>query len=271
MAITGYGFALHMALFPIFGHFMIETFDWRMAWMIYGLFALFVLLPAFYLLFRRHDSTTHTAWKASMAASEASGDANLIRQWTRTEVLKDWRFYVLTAVMIVEPCFNTAIFYYQAEIGEHKGLDPLAIVSAFQVLMLASVCTSYVAGSLLDKFGEKYILLTLPLVYMTGLLCIVFIEGIASIYIGMVFMGISLGAMSVVGGPVIAKLYGTKNLGSIKTTLGTFFVLSTSISPILVGFCLDHGAVMTQILTGFALYAFLAWALLATTMRKELD
>ena len=79
MAITGFGGPMTI-LYPILALFMIRLFGWQQAWMYYGIFILCILMPVFFLLFRHHDRTIHSAWKESMARNDASEDANPIRR-----------------------------------------------------------------------------------------------------------------------------------------------------------------------------------------------
>lgn len=270
MAFTNVGLSL-TTLFPIIGMMVIGAYGWQDAWAYYGLFILCGLLPLFYGLFRHHDRTIHAAWKDAMERSLTFPDDNPIRQWTRAEVLKDWRFYILISVFFIGPCFNTGLFYYQAELAASKGQEPLIIASAFPLFTLASVVSMYLAGHFLDRFGEKYVLMAYPLLYIGGMVLFIVLPGLISLYSGMIVLGMSMGTMAVLGGPILAKLYGTLNLGSIKSTLGSVNIISSSIGPVIVGFCLDQSYAMASILTGFVVYAFLAWLIMVCCFTNKIE
>lgn len=269
-AISGFGQPL-MMIFPIIGLLVVREFGWQNAWALYGAFILIFLLPLFYFLFRHHDHTIHNEWKEAMERSAVDMPDNPIKQWTRLEVLKDWRFYIIVCVLIIDPCFNTTIFYYQGEVAASKGLPPEAIVTALPLFTIASVSMMYLAGDILDRFGEKYILFAYPLIYIAALLILASPGGIPTLYTGLIVQGLAAGCMSVLGGPILAKLYGTKNLGSIKSALGSIFIMSSAVGPLIAGICLDHDIGMKVILSGFAVYAFLAWAVMASFLRGKLD
>ena len=271
MAITSFGMPVQLLVFPFMAAILIENMGWESAYRSYGYFILFILLPMFFLLFRHHDRTAHAAWQKTVEEEEMSSVENPIKQWTRLAVLKDWRLYILLMVMIVDPCFSTAIFYYQGELSLSKGLEATDIVSAFPFFTVASVCTMYIAGSLLDRFGEKYLLICAPLFYICGLSCLIIIEGMPSLYTGLVALGISMGTMSVLGGPLLAHLYGTRHLSSIKSILSSVFIVGTAISPLLVGYNLDQGVAIAQILMIFAVYAFIAWLIMIIFLRNHLN
>lgn len=270
MAISGFGQPL-MMIFPIIGLLIVREFGWQNAWALYGAFILAVLLPMFYFLFRYHDRTIHNEWKEAMERSALDTPDDPIKQWTRLEVLKDWRFYIIVCVLIIDPCFNTTIFYYQGEVAQSKGLPAEAIVTALPLFTIASVSMMYLAGDLLDRFGEKYILFAYPVIYISALLLLASSGGIATLYGGLIVLGLAAGCTSVLGGPILAKLYGTKNLGSIKSALGSIFIMGSAVGPLVAGICLDHDIPMNAVLSGFAVYAFLALLVMASFLRGKLD
>jgi MFS family permease len=59
-----------------------------------------------------------------------------------------------------------------------------------------------------------------------------------------------------------AELYGTEHLGSIKSLITSLIVIATAISPMMLGFCLDHQWSVLHIfemLISFLMLAMLTW------------
>jgi MFS family permease len=85
----------------------------------------------------------------------------------------------------------------------------------------------------------------------------------------MAFLGAGIGIASPVVGALWAEVYGTKSLGSIRSLVTSMVIISTSLSPILLGFFIDHQASGNQILFALACYAIVATALSLFAYRKN--
>jgi MFS family permease len=84
----------------------------------------------------------------------------------------------------------------------------------------------------------------------------------------MAFLGLGIGMMSTVVGSVWPEVYGTKNLGSIRALITSIMIISTSASPVLLGFFIDKQVSGNQLLTALGSYAVIATLLSLFTYRK---
>lgn len=269
MAITNIGATTHMTIVPFLGLLIVGVIGWQMAWMSYALFILLVLIPLFFWLFKSHEKTTHAAWEARMKAAEDNPSPSE-KQWTRKEALKDWRFYCFISALIIAPCFNTAIFFYQGELAANAGISSAAFTGTFITFTIGAVIASIIAGMTIDRHGEKYVLLLFPLVFAAGLIVLSCFTGYTATLIALTIVGIADGMIVVLGGPLLAKFYGTRHLGSIKSVIVSINVLASALSPPLVGILLDNSVPIGNIFLGFALYACLAWGILFIFLRPKL-
>ena len=64
---------------------------------------------------------------------------NKIKDWKRIEVLKDYRFYIISANMLAMPWIATGTFVYQSFILESKNWGPYIIAQSFMVYSIMSV------------------------------------------------------------------------------------------------------------------------------------
>ena len=74
----------------------------------------------------------------------------------------------------------------------------------------------------------------------------------------MAFFGLSAGAVGVIHGAIWAETYGTKHLGSIKALGTAFMVLSTALSPPIMGLAIDKGITIETISIACAAYIVFA-------------
>jgi hypothetical protein len=82
-----------------------------------------------------------------------------IKQWKRTDVLKDYRFYIICLNMLAMPWIATGVFVYQSFISESKFWGAFVIAQSFMVYSILSVITLLGAGFLIDKYTSRKLLL----------------------------------------------------------------------------------------------------------------
>lgn len=261
MAMILQGGPLHVIVFPPFALWLAHYVDWRTAWVGYGLFALLFMLPGFWFYLRRHQSTTHALWERRMKAEAEQNTAASEKEWTRRHVVRDWRFYAVCSIFVIAPFVGTVLFFYQQEIAASVGITPLLYTTTFPGSAAAMIFGGFAAGYVIDKYGEKPGLLLVPLLYTIGLLAIAATHkmGLPALHAGMYLTGLAAGIASTTGGPLIARLYGTKHLGGIKALLFSVNILSSATSPVIFGFLMDEGHDITTLLSWVAFYTGVIW------------
>lgn len=261
------GLPIHAALFPLCATIILNAVGFTMSWLIYAAFILFILMPFFWYFLRAHEEKTHKLWDQRMSDKAATLPlGQLPDEWTRRRVLCDWRFYMIMSVMIIGPCFGTAIFFYQTAIAQSLSIDSTLFTTGFIFLTIASISCALVAGTVMDNYGEKYLLGTFPILYGIGLVLLSNAAGLITLYIALAMIGAAGGIMSITGGPLFAKMYGTKHFASIKSLSFIIVIVASAISPPLCGYMLDSGFEISEILFYFALYSVAAWIIILPCM-----
>ena len=170
-----------------------------------------------------------------------------IKNWTRVEVLKDYRFYIICLNMLAMPWIATGVFVYQSYITESKEWGEFVIAQSFMIYSILSVITLLGSGFLIDKFTSRRLLIfmNLPLLISTLVLFYFSIEISAFVFLGLI--GISNGLANVLGSSTWAEIYGVKHIGSIKALTTALMVFSTAFGTALFGILIDKGFSIEQI------------------------
>ncbi|MDC3390990.1 MFS transporter [Candidatus Pelagibacter sp.] len=170
-----------------------------------------------------------------------------IKNWTRVEVLKDYRFYIICLNMLAMPWIATGVFVYQSYITESKEWGEFVIAQSFMIYSILSVITLLGSGFLIDKFTSRRLLIfmNLPLLMSALVLFYFSIEISAFVFLGLI--GISNGLANVLGSSTWAEIYGVKNIGSIKALTTALMVFSTAFGTALFGILIDKGFSIEQI------------------------
>jgi len=262
LSTTWLGLSLAEFILPLLIIFLLTFVDWRNIWISISVLVIVVLpLVSFSLVKNvKLDSREATSIK----------DAKIkkIKQWTRTEVLKDYRFYIICLSMLAMPSIATGTFVYQSFIVSSKDWGPYVIAQSFMVYSILSVITLFLSGFLIDKFSSRKLLIymNIPLLFSTFVL-FYFNSPISSfVFLGLI--GISNGLANVLSSATWAEIYGVKYIGSIKALTTALMVFSTAFGTAFFGFLIDNSFSIEQIALVSGSYILVAITLLFLIKNK---
>tara|TARA_A100001015_G_scaffold117109_1_gene129916 strand:+ start:498 stop:1157 length:660 start_codon:yes stop_codon:yes gene_type:complete len=202
------------------------------------------------------------------ADSETSKQNIKIKDWKRIEVLKDYRFYIISANMLAMPWIATGTFVYQSFILESKNWGPYIIAQSFMVYSIMSVITLFISGLLIDKFTSRKILVYMNIPLLLATVVIVYFDNPFTAFIFLGLIGISNGLANVLGSSTWAEIYGVKHIGSIKALTTALMVFSTAFGTAFFGVLIDRGYSIEEIAVISGIYIFISLALLFTIRSK---
>ena len=212
-------------------------------------------------------------WAFSRQREPLPGDSathRAIRNWTRDEVLRDPIFWVLLAGVLAPPFIGTTIFYHQDYMTEVRDWPAHLFPTSMTLMAMTTVVVALVNGAVIDRIGARGVLpfFLLPL----GAACIVAaaIEADWGLYASMFLLGVSYGVSSTLFGALWPEVYGTENLGAVRSVTVSAMVFSTAAGPGLTGTLIDAGVPLATQLGWFGAYC-LAVALLMGFAAKRLQ
>jgi len=180
------------------------------------------------------------------------------RHWTRAEVLRDPIFWILLTGVLAPPFIGTIIFYHQDYLTALNDWPPRYYAMSLSVMALTTVTFALLGGAIIDRFRAATVLpvFLLPL----SATCFVFPSGgsTTSLLVAMVLLGMSYGFSSTLFGAVWPEVYGTANLGSIRSIIISAMVFATAAGPGLTGTLIDRGIALPEQMTWFGAYCLLA-------------
>ena len=191
-----------------------------------------------------------------------------IRQWKRIEVLKDYRFYIISMSMLAMPWIATGSFVYQSFITTSKEWGPYIIAQSFMAYSIFSVITLFISGFVIDKFSSRRLLIymNIPLLFSTIVLFSFNAEISSFFFFGL--LGITNGLANVLGSSTWAEIYGVKYIGSIKALTTALMVFATAFGTALFGILIDFGFTIEQIAVVSGLYILTSLILLYLVKNK---
>jgi len=228
-------------ILPVLITYFFLIYSWRTVWQ--GISLLIILFLPFVIL--------STIKSINLDSREIDHNPKIkkikIKSWRRRDVIKDYRFYIISLNMLAMPWMATGIFVYQSFITDSKMWAVYTIPKAFMVYSITSIVTLFLSGFLVDKFsGRKLILfMNLPLLLAMFVLFRFNNEAFAYIFLGLI--GVSNGLANILGSSTWAEIYGVKYIGSIKALTTAFMVFSTAFGTAVFGLLIDNGFTIENI------------------------
>ena len=257
-----FGLSTAEFILPVLMIYLLSIIDWKIIWIYISILVLiFLPIISFYLIKNLNfDSREET--------SEKNENFKNIKNWTRLDVVKDYRFYIICMNMLAMPWIATGVFVYQSFILSSKGWGPYIIAQSFMVYSITSVITLFVAGFLIDKFTSRKLLIymNVPLLLSAGVLF--YFKNPLSSFFFLGLIGISNGLANVLGSSTWAEIYGVRHIGSIKALTTALMVFATAFGTALFGFLIDKGLSIENISIISGTYIFLAIILLILIKEK---
>jgi len=236
-----FGLSTAEFILPVLITYFFLIYSWRTVWQ--GIAILIILFLPFVIL--------NTIKFVNLDSREVDNNSRLkkikIKSWRRRDVIKDYRFYIVSLNMLAMPWMATGIFVYQSFISESKMWDVYTIPKAFMVYSITSIATLFLSGFLVDKFtGRKLILyMNIPLLLAMIVLFQFNHEIFAYIFLGLI--GVSNGLANILGSSTWAEIYGVKYIGSIKALTTAFMVFSTAFGTAVFAILIDNGFTIENI------------------------
>ena len=255
-----FGLSTAEFILPVLVTYFFLIYSWRTVWQ--GIAILIILFLPFVIL--------NTIKSIKLDSREA--DANLknklkIKSWRRRDVLKDYRFYILSLNMLAMPWIATGVFVYQSFISDSKMWAVYTIPKAFMVYSITSIATLFISGFLVDKFTGRKLVLYMNLPLLLAMITLLYFNQEIFAYVFLGLIGVSNGLANILGSSTWAEIYGVKHIGSIKALTTALMVFSTAFGTAVFGLLIDKGFTLENIAFVAATYIVISLILLIMTRR----
>ena len=264
LSIIWFGLSSAEFIMPVLIVYLLTMIIWQDLWVIFSLIVLIFLPLASYILVKDVKLDTRESNQ-----NEKLKEDN-IKNWKRIEVLKDYRFYIVSLNMLAMPWIATGVFVYQSFVTNSKGWGEYTIAQSFMSYSIFSVITLIVAGYLIDKFTSRKLLIYMNIPLLLGTLVIIYFDAPQSAFLFLGLVGISNGLANLLGSSTWAEIYGVRYIGSIKALTTALMVFATAFGTALFGFFIDAGFSIEKIALIAAIAIACSIALLFT-IRKKLN
>jgi predicted MFS family arabinose efflux permease len=261
LSISWFGLSSAEFIMPVLMVYLLTFIDWQNLWLIFSISVLIILPIASFLLIKNLNLDSREANNENIKEVE-------IKQWKRREVIKDYRFYIISSNMLAMPWIFTGFAVFQSFVQTSKGWGPYVIAQSFMSYSVLSVLTLFLSGFLIDKFTSRKLLIYMNIPLLLSVIVLFFFDTPLTAFIFLGLVGISNGFANILGSSTWAELYGVKYLGSIKALTTALMVFATAFGTALFGYLIDIGFTVGDIAVVSGTYIFISLILLFLVRKK---
>jgi predicted MFS family arabinose efflux permease len=261
LSISWFGLSSAEFIMPVLMVYLLTFIDWQKLWLIFSITVLIILPIASFLLIKNLNLDSREANDENIKEVE-------IKQWKRREVIKDYRFYIISSNMLAMPWIFTGFAVFQSFVQTSKGWGPYVIAQSFMSYSVLSVLTLFLSGFLIDKFTSRKLLIYMNIPLLLSVIVLFFFDTPITAFIFLGLVGISNGFANILGSSTWAELYGVKYLGSIKALTTALMVFATAFGTALFGYLIDIGFTVGDIAVVSGTYIFISLILLFLVRKK---
>ncbi len=263
IGIISVGFSLGEAILPVVIVTLLSYFGWQQVWKTLACILLFFIFPFLFYLSKKLKFEEKKEKKIDYPAEIENLDAMELRYydipWTRSQMLKDPRFYLLMPALLSPTLILTGTFFSHIPLVTEKNWDLSLLASCFAIFAISNLFGSLYFGKKVDEKGCFSMMpYVLPLLGL-GIFSLSFVSHpILSISFYMLCAGMAVGGNRVILNTIWAELYGVKHLGEIRGMVVFICIICAGVSPGLFGYLLDNGLTMQTILSISCIYIMLS-------------
>jgi len=265
-ALSGIWFGLSSAEFflPILIIFLLSIFSWRVIWQFIAIIIIIILPLVVYYTIKNVTIDS----REDNILNDNKKNFKDIKSWRRSEVLKDFKFYIISLNMLAMPWIATGVFIYQSFIAESKLWGKYIIPQSFMIYSITSILILIASGFLVDRFTSRKLIPFMNLPLLLGLIILYFFDLSYSAYLFFGLLGVSNGLANVLGASTWAEIYGVRYLGGIRALTTALMVFSTAFGTALFGLLIDNGYTIDHIALISIIYISLSLSLLLMIKRS---
>ena len=252
ISLASMGATVGGSLLPLVAVTGIAMIGWRGTYIGAGILSGFVVLPIAVWLLQGHRHEAHPV----QFKEEMSELPSKTGSWTRAEVLRDPRFYLLLNGFIAANIALTAMFFHHINLADAKLWSHTWVTGNYVVYSIVAMLVILGVGPLIDRYRAVRIAPFILLPMILALLMISMIDTPLVVLPYMLLLGLNTGLVYPTMSAIWPELYGVKHIGAIKSAATPIAVFGSAIGPVIMGGLMDFGLSIERVCVIFACYCF---------------
>lgn len=178
--------------------------------------------------------------------------------------------FALAPVMILFSFIFTGLLFHQTVLAQEKGWSLSWLAGCFSIFALSKALSSLYFGDVMDRVGSRRVFPYFMLPMALGLAAVYTLDSKfgAILYLGL--FGIS-GAIDLKLGTILWRdIYSADSIGYVRSKFEGIRIAATGLSPFVVGWLLDNGVTMMDLIVAFFVATLVAIGCSCTVLSRYL-
>lgn len=241
LSLCNLGHPISQSFFPLVLSYFLLNHGWKISLIFIIGFVLVLFIPATFFLLPKNNPSSAFYPDTEFTVTDAKVSATV-------NVLKDWRFYVVSYGNIMAPLLVSGLFFQQDQILGYKNWGLTIFATGMTFFSVSQFSSNFLTGFLIDKFGATKILSFGLVPLLIGLIGLKMGVHHYWCYFFFLFTGITAVYTGTVKNAMWAEVYGTATLGKLRGIDLQFNVFSTALGPTAYALLLDRGMTPDELL-----------------------
>jgi len=246
LGIAGSGAGLGMVVMAPFATFLISKLDWRMAYMVLGLIAWFIVIPLSRLLKRDPyeigalpDGVKPDSVDECLEKPKIEENSFQLTDLSLLQAVKTRSFWLFIFAWLL---FASSLFLVLTHLVPHVTDIGFSAVEAAAVLSLMGGTTTagrVLLGTVSDRIGRKVTAIICTLTQAGALVWLIWAQELWMLYLFAIVYGFAYGGIGPCLAALVGDTFGLGKLGAILGVLDVGFGTGAAIGPVVGGLIFD--------------------------------
>ena len=241
-AFTIVGMAAGIGVAPPVAQFIIQVYDWRTAWTVFGMAIwLLVVLPGVILL--RHRPEDMGLYPDGAMSADGSGDEERPEgreepEWRFREVARTRALWLLLPAVLVSGVTAGGVTFHQVPFLTGHGMAPLSAAGIVSLYALFVAAGSLLSGLAADRVPVRFGLVACLVAGSVAIVALLVAQPV-TIFLYSLLYGVSVGGRQTLEPVMWANYYGRSSLGTIRGVAWPVQIVGFATGPVIAGMAYD--------------------------------
>lgn len=233
------------ALLPHLNIWMIQNWNWSVAWRVWTVMLWVIFLPLAYVFIRNKpedmgllpDNKVSKTTGENVCDETEEDDGEV--SWTLAEAIRTRAFWLMMFCQSVPAMIITGLTFHIVSILGEGGIPPEQYSFVISTRAVVSFGITFVAGYVMDRIKFHYITAFMLFIEVIGMVVLLLVESLVTGILFGILDGILLGFQIVWMSAIWPNYFGRKHLGTIRGFAMTSCVIASALGPLPFGAAYD--------------------------------
>ena len=243
LSIVSMGTILGNLLVPIANTYMINNYNWRVAWQVWGVGLIVILLPLVIVTVINKPEDLSLLPDNQKALNKETADLELANiektSFTLKEATKTREFWFIGLISMVTPLVTTGMMFHFYSLMGTKNVAETQTAFIIGLMALPGLLSPIVSKVIIDRYSPRIIMLFTLLTIALDLLFMIFVSSVIGAGLFIIIYGFATIIQTISLNVIWVQYFGRKYLGSIRGAATVFAVFGSAFGPVPFGMSFD--------------------------------